>query len=124
MKKGRFLKRLGLVLVLGLALTVAAVNSWLPRRNSKLTNFEKIKPGMTKAEVESIMGETELYFASGVAGPFALGWTIDASWFSDEYCLIAKFDSLNSKGKVIETRCHPVERSHFHGVLEKLGLVK
>ena len=87
-----FSKRSALCLALGLAMTVLVVNFSLPRRNLKLDNFEKIKPGMTKAEVESIMGETELYFASGVAGPFVLGWNIDATLFSDEYCLSATFD--------------------------------
>ena len=121
---GRFLKRLGLVLILGLAFAIVAVNSSLSRRNSKWINFEKIQPGMTEADVKSIMGETELYFPSGVAGPFSSGWIIDANWFSDEYCLQVMFDSADDKGEVIEIRRYPVRRSHFHGLLEKLGLVK
>ncbi len=77
---------------------------------------------MTKAEVESIMGETEIYFPTiSLGGPHSLGWNVDATLFSDEYCLTAKF---NHRWIVTETRCHPVERSHFRRVLQDAGLVK
>jgi hypothetical protein len=115
----RFLKRSALCVGLGLALTVLIVNFTLPRRNSKWADFEKIKPGMTKAEVESIMGETEIYFPTiSLGGPHSLGWNVDATLFSDEYCLVAKFDR---KWKVTETRCCPVEASYFRRVGQSLG---
>ena len=119
MSMRQFLKRSGLCLAIGLALAVLIANFALPRHNSKWANFEKIKPGMTKAEVESIMGETEIYFPTiSLAGPHSLGWNVDATLFSDEHCLQATFDR---KWKVTETRCYTVEPSHFRRALESLG---
>ena len=122
MKIGQFLKRSGLCLALGLAMMVLVINFNLPRRNSKWADFEKIKTGMTKAEVESIMGETEIYFPTiSLGGPHHLGWNVDATLFSDEYCLDASFDY---KWKVTKTRCYPVEPSYFRRVLQDVGVVK
>src|SRR5260370_4133337 len=98
MKMGEFVKRSGRYLAVGLAMMVLVSNFNLPRRNSKWADFEKIKPGMTKTEVESIMGETEIYLASGVAGPFALGWNVEATLFSDEYCLTASVQLQDNNG--------------------------
>src|SRR5712664_2124198 len=116
MKMGRFLKQSGLCLTLWLATMVLLINFSLPRRNSKWANFEKIKTGMTKAEIESIMGETEIYFPTiYLGGPHHLGWNVDATLFSDRYCLAASFDY---KWKVTKTRCYPVERGHFRRLLQ------
>jgi hypothetical protein len=115
----RPLKRAAFCLGLGLAMMVLIANPSLPKGSSKWGNFQKIKPGMTKAEVESIMGKTEIYFPTiSVGGPKSLGWNVDAALFSDEYCLQAKFDR---KWKLIETRCYPVESSHFRRFLETVG---
>lgn len=73
---------------------------------------------MTKAEVESIMGKTEIYFPSiSLGGPKNLEWTIDATLFSGEYCLQATFDR---EWRLTETRCCPVEPSHYRQFLQKL----
>ena len=119
MRMGPFLKRSALSAGLGLAPTVLIILLTLPRGNSKWANFQKIKPGMTKAEVESIMGKTEIYFPSiSLGGPHHLGWNVDATIFTDEYCLTASFDY---KWKLTETRSYPVEPSHFRRFLESLG---
>ena len=119
MRMRLFLKRAALYLVMGLALAVLGVNFALPRKNSKWAEFEKIKPGMTKREVESIMGETEYYFPTiSLGGPHSLGWTIDATLFSDQYCLQATFDY---KWKVTKTRCYAVEPSYYRRFVRSLG---
>jgi hypothetical protein len=116
---GLSLKRTGLWLVLGLAVMLIVVNFALPQRNSKWVEFEKIEPGMTKAEVESLMGETEIYFPTiSLGGPHSLGWTIDATLFSDEYCLQATFDY---KWNVTKTRCYPVEPSYYRRFVRSFG---
>src|SRR5260370_18841785 len=115
---GSLLKRLGFWACLGIALMVLIVNPSPPKQNSKLANFEKIKPGMTKGEVESIMGETEIYFPHfSLGGPKNLGWNVDATLFSDEYCLQATFDR---EWRLTKTRFCPVEPSHYRGFLQKL----
>ena len=74
---------------------------------------------MTKAEVESIMGKTEIYFPTvSLGGPHHLGWNVDATIFTDEYCLQASFDR---KWKVTETRSYTVEPSHLRRFLGSLG---
>src|SRR5260370_40796804 len=114
---GQLLKRSALCLALGLAIMVFVINFGLPRRNPKWVNFEKIKPGMTKTEVESILGEDECYFPYGL-DPIQLEWMVDATIFTDEYCLQASFDR---KWKVTETRSYTVEPSHLRRFLGSLG---
>jgi hypothetical protein len=118
MRISQFFKRSALSVGLGLALMVVIALRNLPHGISKWADFQKIKPGMTKAEVESIMGETENWFSTGV-GPIMLGWNIDATVFSDEYCLVARFDYQK---KVTKTESYPVESSHFRRLLRSMGL--
>ena len=119
MKLGPFTKRTVLCFTLGLGMTALIINLFLPHGNSKWASFQKIKQGMTKAEVESIMGKTEIYFPTiSIAGQYKLGWFVEATSFSDQYCLEAKFDQ---KWTLIETRSYPVNRSHFHRFFELLG---
>jgi hypothetical protein len=121
MRLGPLIKRTTLCLVVGLSVMVLVTNLTLPRRSSKWANFEKIKPGMTRAEVISIMGETEIYFPTF---SHSMGWRIDATLFSDEYCLQATFEYKTfdyQEVKVTEKHCYPVKSSHFRRTLNTLG---
>jgi hypothetical protein len=75
---------------------------------------------MSKPEVEAIMGETDIYFATiSLGGPVKLGWTEEPTLFGNEQCLEVTIDP---KLGVTQKRIYSVEDSYFQRFLEKLGL--
>jgi hypothetical protein len=81
-------------------------------RNGRWAKFEQIKPGMTKAEVKDLMGETEINFWEGE------GWERKAGLFSDQYLMEVRFDD---QGRVIQKVYHAGEPSYFRRFRNWLG---
>jgi hypothetical protein len=108
----RFSKRCAGVLLIGLAiLCIAFLLHYWP--SSKWTNFHKIKPGMTRSEVEALMGEPE------ILSPGRLGWHIDATLSSEELILIVHYDKTE---RVIDKDADSIGSSRLQKVRQWLGL--
>ncbi len=101
-----------------LLLVVMLLYLELTRPSSKWLAFERLEPGMTKTEVEHIMGESQIAFPGGLLGT-KLGWLQEATLFSDEYCLEVRLDKRLT---VIEKRSYPVAPSYCGELLKHMGL--
>jgi hypothetical protein len=108
----RLSKRFAPVILIGLVIASTAflLHYW---PSSKWANYHKIKPGMTRAEVEALMGESE------TLSPGKLGWHVDATLFSDELILIVHYDPTE---RVIYKDADSIGSSRFQKFRQWLGL--
>jgi hypothetical protein len=104
-KKRRFL---WFGMVIGLVLAACFVlRPGVPKHNINLASFEKIKKGMTLAEVEAILGVAAGDYATEPTTSHCNGWwgPGDKEWVGDEGVISVWFDP---QGKIMDKDFSPV----------------
>jgi hypothetical protein len=113
----KYLKGYRYWLLLCLCGVIVGLSLYFHTRNSKWATFEKIKPGMTEAQVVDLMGKD--HFSIWTSRPeLILAWEEDASLFSDHYRVQVDFDDQRRVAKKYRLIIEP---SHFRRFFDSLG---
>jgi hypothetical protein len=110
-------KRLVVVVVVVVAVvTGLGLLGWPRRHRINREGFERITEGMTRQEVEDILGRPPGDYTVRREGPFILlhppagvNWSSQEHWISDDGWMVVTFDPFDGAGPVVEKEFSPVD---------------